>query len=301
MISIIVSTYNREKYLGSCLDSLAKQNFDKDLYEIILVNNNSKDNTEAICKDFSETHKDLKFRYIVERNQGLSYARNTGIKAASGSIILFIDDDAFALPDYLTEIYGFFVEYPDAKAIGGRIIPRFESARPAWMSKFLMPLLASLDMGDKMRSFPFNRYPIGANMGFTKSIFEKYGYFNTDLGRKGELLEASEEKEIFSKLHSDHETIYYLPNACVYHIIPDQRLTRKFIRHQAEGIGYSEWKRVRMKGRKAIMMKIFNEIFKWMASLLLFCYYLVILQPPKGLMIVMFRYHVTSGFLRRKR
>jgi glycosyltransferase involved in cell wall biosynthesis len=300
VISVVISTYNREKYLERCLESLAGQSFDKSAYEIVLVNNNSTDSTESIFRRIKEKHKNLNIRYIVEKSQGLSYARNTGIKVSSGDIILFVDDDAFAAPDYIRKIHHFFQGHPDVKAIGGKIVPQFETSRPVWMSKFLMPLVASLDLGKRIRPFPTTRFPIGANMGFSREIFERYGYFNVNLGRKGSALEGGEEKDIFSKLKSDNVPIYYVSDACIYHIIPDNRLSLEFIKMQAEGIGISEWKRVRMRGRTAVLIRSFVEVFKWSASLVLFIYYLLTFQLSKGIMIVRFRYHVTAGFLKRE-
>ena len=84
MISIIICTYNREKYIGPLLESIAKNDYPKSEYEILLVDNNCTDNTHSICNMFAQQHADVKFRYVVEPEQGLSAARNKGIKEAKG-------------------------------------------------------------------------------------------------------------------------------------------------------------------------------------------------------------------------
>ena len=109
-ISVIVCTYNREKYLGESLQCLARQDLSKDLFEIVLVNNRSTDQTEQICKRFSEENHQLNFRYFTEEQAGLSYARNRGINESKGDLIVFLDDDAMADEQYLFEVRQFFLE-----------------------------------------------------------------------------------------------------------------------------------------------------------------------------------------------
>ncbi|OFX25523.1 MAG: hypothetical protein A2033_05000 [Bacteroidetes bacterium GWA2_31_9] len=299
-LSIVVCTYNREKYLEQSLNSLVNQSLDKKYYEIILVNNNSTDSTEAICNQFKNQNPELNFTYFLELNQGLSFARNKGIELSNGKIIVFLDDDAFASEKYLEEILIFFNENKNAAAFGGRIYPKFESQKPAWMSSFLMSLASVIDLGDEVKTFKYGQYPIGANMGIRKDIFEKYGVFDTKLGRVGKGMQGGEEKDIFYRIISNNESIYYLPNAWVYHIVPDVRLQNNFIRKQALGVGYSEKMRSKNIGQKEVLKSIIKELMKWIASIFLFLYFSLIFQFPKGQMIIKFRYWVSIGFLYEK-
>ncbi|MCX6233235.1 MAG: hypothetical protein NT175_00710 [Bacteroidetes bacterium] len=149
-----------------------------------------------------------------------------------------------------------------------------------------------------MKPFTYHKFPIGANMAFRKYIIDKYGDFNTALGRKGDLLEGSEEKNLFNRLKSNKEKIYYLPEAIVFHIVSASRLSQRFIRMQAIGIGFSEWKRSYFEGNNAVVIKTSGEIFKWLASFILFFWYLITLEGIKGWMIVKFRFYVTLGYLK---
>ena len=91
-LSIIVPVYNVEKYLVECLDSvLVFQDVDANDYEIILVNDGSTDGSTEICENYAKMHDQIK--YIYQENQGLSVARNTGIRAAMGDYLLFLDSD----------------------------------------------------------------------------------------------------------------------------------------------------------------------------------------------------------------
>src|SRR6185437_5653001 len=185
MISVIICTYNREKFILMTLECLAIQNFPIKDFEIIIVNNKSTDGTKAICENFIKKHPDLNTNYVEEYNQGHSFARNRGIKEAKGEILTFLDDDAFAVPGFLKAINVFFLKNPSVDAIGGKVVPEFETGKPNWMSPYLLPLVAALDMGKSVKEFKGKGFPVGANMSFRKSVFEKFGVFNSDLGRKG--------------------------------------------------------------------------------------------------------------------
>ena len=83
-ISVVVCTYNREKMLPECLDSLANQRANKNLYEVIVVDNNSKDNTSKVANEFVTKYSN--FKILFEQNQGLSHARNLGLKEAKDRV-----------------------------------------------------------------------------------------------------------------------------------------------------------------------------------------------------------------------
>ena len=98
LISVIVPTYNVEKYLNKCVTSLINQTYVN--LEIILVNDGSTDNSGSMCDDFAKN--DSRIRVIHKKNQGLGMARNTGIENATGDYICFIDSD-----DYVSALYYF--------------------------------------------------------------------------------------------------------------------------------------------------------------------------------------------------
>jgi glycosyltransferase involved in cell wall biosynthesis len=95
-ISVVICTYNREKFIGEALNCLAKQTLQREQFEIIVVDNRSTDNTAAIVKKFISDHPELQVRYTMEPNKGLSFARNRGMQEARASIITYIDDDTEA-------------------------------------------------------------------------------------------------------------------------------------------------------------------------------------------------------------
>ena len=101
LISIIVPIYNVYPYLQLCLERIENQTYPH--FEVLLINDGSRDNSKDICLEFAE--RDKRFKYIEQKNAGLSAARNTGILNATGEFITFIDGDDFVEPNYLEELY----------------------------------------------------------------------------------------------------------------------------------------------------------------------------------------------------
>lgn len=106
-ISIIVPVFNVEKYLSKCIESLVKQTYKN--IEILLINDGSQDNSLNICKEWEK--KDGRIKVFSQRNQGLSEARNTGIKNAKGNYICFVDSDDLVLSDFIEILYYLIKKY----------------------------------------------------------------------------------------------------------------------------------------------------------------------------------------------
>lgn len=297
-LSIVVCTYNREKYIEKCMQHCYNQTLNKSDYELILVNNNSPDNTEELCLKFKESHPDLNMVYVNEKNQGHTWARNRGITESSGKIISFLDDDAFVYPDYAENLVSYMNENPEVRGIGGRIYPVYEDfEEPVWMNKYLLTMVAALNKGENVVPFKGNKFPIGANMAFKWDTFVKYGLFNVELGRRGSGLEGGDEKELAIRLKRDNQKLMYLPNVKADHIIPYKRVEMWYIKGLAVGIGHSEQRRLKNEPFSETFKKIISELIKIGGTLILAFVYLLKNQWPKGWMLIKFRYWITTGFL----
>ena len=99
IISIIVPVYNVAEYLPKCIDSIRKQI--EQNWELILVDDGSKDGSGEICDNYTY---DSRIRVIHKCNEGVSSARNVGLKLAKGKYICFIDSDDWVEPDYLSSM-----------------------------------------------------------------------------------------------------------------------------------------------------------------------------------------------------
>lgn len=300
-LSVIICTYNRDKYIYNALKSVAENDFPKASYELLLINNNCTDNTAAECQRFAADFPDVDYCEFVETNQGLSYARNRGIKESRGEALIFLDDDAFVQKDYLHQLHQFLEKYPDAMAWGGKISPIFETGEaPKWLSKWTYSWVSAIDKGREVVLFSSSNkkdYPIGANMGIRRQVFEECGYFNVALGRSKKNMMGGEEKDIFDKIASAGHKIYYFPNIDVSHVIPPQRVTLDFIRRMGFGVGKSEQMRTKALSRKRFFRRLLSEGVKWGATLLLWVYYTILAKPAVANALVIFRFHVTKGLL----
>lgn len=230
MISVIICTYNRSRILPATLNSLAQMAVPPDLrWEVIVVDNNSHDDTAEVVADFARTSK-LRVRYLFERKQGLSNARNRGILEAAGEVIAFTDDDVVVDRLWLAEL-GKALQSFECIAVGGKIIPVWNTPKPDWFYDerpySLGNAIVHFDMGDTARLIRLiTQTPFGANMAFRREAFAKYGLFRTDLGRINDVLMMGEETEFFRRLMDAGEVVAYTPNAIVRHPVEEIR-TRK--------------------------------------------------------------------------
>ena len=298
MITLIICTYNREKYIGPLLDSIAKNDYPPSDYEIVLVDNNCTDNTRGVCEQFAVAHPEIIFRYVVEPEQGLSAARNKGIKEAKGEIIIYVDDDALVDVDYIRIYAEHFASHPETMAAGGPIEPLYETEEPKWMSPYTKALLTAwMNYGDNVREYPNGRYPGGGNAAYRKVVFDKVGLFNTELGRKGSALLASEEKDIFDKMHALGMQVLYLPTPVLHHIIPQAKLEEDYFNRLTLQIGRSERMRTRAISKGKYLKRLLSEGVKWGGTLVLLAIYTLQGHPMKGWKLVLFRRNVTKGLL----
>ena len=298
MISIIICTYNREKYIRPLLESIVKNDYPTTDYEIVLVDNNCTDNTHGVCEQFAAAHKEVAFRYVIEPEQGLSAARNKGIKEAKGDIIIYVDDDALVDTDYIRQYAEHFATYPETMAAGGPIEPLYETKEPSWMSPYTKALLTAwMNYGNQVREYPNGRYPGGGNAAYRKEVFDKVGLFNTELGRKGNLLLASEEKDIFDKMKVLGMKVLYLPTPVLHHCIPQAKLEEDYFNRLTLQIGRSERMRTRAISKGKYLSRLASEVVKWGGTLALLCIYTLQGHPMKGWKLVLFRMNVTKGLL----
>ena len=243
-LSIIICTYNRAIKLKDALLSISRAvkppNMD---VEIILVNNNCTDNTQEVIKQFSDTEV-FNTISVKEINQGISYARNSGIEKSSGEILAFIDDDIIMHDGWMKAINNAVNNYPDYKAFGGRILPTYDFILPTWLKKgpYLKiggPICAH-DYGECIVPYGRDMYmPNGANMIFHKEVFQKYGLFNTKVGRIGNNLLSGEDTDLFQRIQKNRESILYVGNAVLYHPIEECRATDSYFHEWYFAVGRS--------------------------------------------------------------
>lgn len=100
-ISIVIPVYNVEKYLSRCLDSILDQSYTD--YELLLIDDGSTDSSGKICKQYAEQHANITM--VHKKNEGLGFARNSGLKLVQGKYVMFVDSDDYLEPDMLSNLW----------------------------------------------------------------------------------------------------------------------------------------------------------------------------------------------------
>ncbi len=219
IISVAVCTYNRSNYLGKCLYSLVHQkDVDSKDYELLVIDNNSTDETKQIVAEYKNNYPSIKIYYYLEPKIGLSHTRNRAIKEAHSEYIAYIDDDGIAYPDWIYQIIEFTHKYPHICAFGGPSYRYAEIPIPKWAP----PDYGSRYLGEKEKEVKTGI--IGRNMMFKKSLLEKFGGFNPNLGMIGNVMKYGEEDEIFIKMIEQNLPIMYSPHIKIKHLLQNYKL-----------------------------------------------------------------------------
>jgi glucosyl-dolichyl phosphate glucuronosyltransferase len=228
-ITVILCTYNRCQSLPKALESVAASELPPSVgWEVLVVDNNSKDQTCEVVKGFCGNYPG-RFRYLFEPKQGLSQARNAGIREARGEILAFMDDDVTVEPTWLQTLTA---NLHDGEWVGagGRILPERTFSPPRWLAlegpNSLGGTLAFLDLGPVAGEL--TEPPYGTNMAFLKAVFEECGGFRTDLGRTGDGLMGGEDTEFGQRLVGAGKRLRYEPSAVVYHPVVEERLKKEY-------------------------------------------------------------------------
>lgn len=293
-ISLVIPTHNRSGELLRELESVVGQDLPSDEWECVVVDNNSTDDTGVRFAEFAARHPECALRLVRETGPGVSYARNRGLREARAPWVAFIDDDERINPGFLRAYVELFESHPEAVVAGGRILAEYPSGRPAWMSHYVeMPIANPMDFGDQVRTFPVGRVPGGGNMAFRREALAPYGGFDPSLGRvNGELI-GGEENDLFERLLAGGETIWYVPGAVMWHIIPPRKLTRDYFRRLSYNVGVSQ--RLRAQIHHRVAKTLLMELFKWGATLLLCC----TMAPRKTVWLLRLRCGISRGLFRR--
>ncbi len=232
-VSIVLCTHNRAEQLRRTLGTLFAVDTPPGVeWDVIVVDNNSSDATRQVV-DACSRRTAPGVRYLFEPTQGISFARNAGVRAASGEVVAFIDDDVTIGAGWLTALYRAF---QDGRCIGvgGRIRAGWSSPKPAWYADAgpyrLMKGIAEYEHGDDPVQVGPDRPPFGGNMAFRRRAFELHGLFRTDLGRVGSRRMGGEDTEYGRRLMAAGEAIMYAPDAVVTHPVEPFKLRKAFFR-----------------------------------------------------------------------
>lgn len=245
-LSIIICTFNRADIITECLRSVENQNKFKKDFEVIVIDNNSSDTTKSTIFKFTTKHPN--FFYFFEPNQGLSYARNTGFKAAKADWVAYIDDDTRVFPDFVQRALWTIENYP-FDGFGGLAIPLYSTLKTKWLPQNLE--IFSMSDVSEPSLLPNDQFFYGYAMVFKKEVLIKMNGFPVDLGMSGNKIAYGEETMLQLKMRNAGFKLGYDPELKVHHLVGKHKLKlswhiRSAYAHGRDsyGIGFSKYSRI---------------------------------------------------------
>ena len=241
-VSVVIPTFNRARHLPAMLESVLDQDTHGFSFEVIVVDNNSTDNTAAVVSSL-QAPTGPRLLYVKEPQQGTFHARNAGIRHANAPIIAFTDDDVRVAPDWLQRIVETFRADPSLAFLGGPVLPLWDGRPPSWLTKENWSPLAVLDYGPT--SFQIGasdeRGLITANFSIRRDAFTRVGLFKTSLQLVKDTPGSMEDHEMVTRLSEAGELGRYVPSVITYTTIPTERLTKRYHRrwHMGHGRRYA--------------------------------------------------------------
>ena len=237
-VSVVLPTYNRSGDLEEAVNSALCQTEPADSYELIVVDNNSTDQTAELLEYLTSIHRG-RVRAITERTQGVSHARNAGIAAATAPIVAFFDDDVHVTPEWIATIRRTFQERADIDCIGGKVLPNWLAPPPRWLTRTHWAPLALQDLGDQpivvSSSNPLGL--ISANLACRRDLLERVGGFSPRFQRVKDGIGSLEDDEWIRRLWQSGGRALYVPDLVAYTAVPTSRLTRHYHRRWHSGHG----------------------------------------------------------------
>lgn len=253
LISVVVCTYNRAALLAQALETLGAQSLDPALYEILVIDNNSTDDTRATVERFAP-----RARHVLETAQGLSHARNRGWREARGTYVAYTDDDCKLLPGWLATARR-VIEQRAPAAFGGPYFAFYMTPKPAWFKDSY----ASHDQGDEARALGPGEYLDGGNVFVRRDVLDALGGFDPGLGMAGKRVAYGEETDLINRLRAadPDALVWYDPALYVLHLVKPQFMSLRWLVRQRFA-GGRDWYRLShgaapaSKSRRAVLQTL---------------------------------------------
>ncbi len=219
-IDIVIATYNRSGSLQKTLMSLIELQHPTDcIYEILVVDNGSKDNTKDMVQDMAQRFPN-RIQYLSALQNGKTYALNKALSTSSGDVMAMTDDDVVVEPNWLSVIAENFHD-ETLQCLTGRIIPVYREEKPSWYSPKLSTVMGEVDISPQR---VVTKLATGANMAVRRSVLEKIGGFGHYQGV------VNEDTIISHKLRDCGVHVVYDPQMIVYHYFQKEKFTLQYFK-----------------------------------------------------------------------
>lgn len=243
--TIAIPTYNGSSRLPELLKRLQNQtNTEHISWEILVVDNNSTDNTAELIKSYqADWHRPYQLKYTFEPQQGAAYARKRAVEEANSQLIGFLDDDNYPQPDWVAQAYAFAEKHPQAGAYASQIHPEWEVEPPANFKR-IAPFLAITERGNQPLLYQPSTKLLPPSAGL---VIRKQAWLDSVpkkailTGRASGNMLTGEDTEMLSYIQKAGWEIWYNPAMEIYHQIPHWRLKKEYLIPFFRGIGLSRY------------------------------------------------------------
>jgi glycosyltransferase involved in cell wall biosynthesis len=220
-LAIIICTYNRASILSECIEAIENQSITHNNYTLLIIDNNSKDNTYEVVSQFQKRYNNIE--YYKETNQGLSHARNRGANEAETEWLVYLDDDGLAHHNFVEEAFNCFKNY-SFDCFGGIYFPWHKYGKPQWLSSDFgrkTPLSDQITLINEAKLD-------GGIFAIKKSVLTDCGMFPTHLGMTGNQIAYGEETELQNKLIEKGYQLGFTPYWKMDHLVAKYKLSVKW-------------------------------------------------------------------------
>ena len=297
-MTVCVCTRNRNHYARNCLESLRIQSVGLDAFNVIVVDSDSAPDTAAELRDMVATLPNARLVRIDQ--PGLSLARNTAAREATGDFVAFIDDDAIAAPDWVEQIQRAVAEQqPPPAVLSGRTLPIWEAPLPGWWPPSLRGVLTITEWDGsgeyRTAEVPSNIGPYGVNLVLERRALLEVGGFAESLGRDGDRLLSDEDVHVAWMLQDSGRSARHDARIVVSHHIQAARLTPVWLLQRLYWQGVSTVATRRMLGQTD---QIWREFPRRLVVAVLFAPAALIPRSSIHLMAFRWRHAYASGYVR---
>jgi glycosyltransferase involved in cell wall biosynthesis len=265
-LDIVICTYNNAPLLDRVLSSLSAQRGADAPWTVLVVDNNSVDDTRAVVERHVERDDVPGLRSVTEPVQGLTPARLRGVRSTRAPFIAFVDDDCVLDEQWVASAIAFARAHPECGGFGGGVVPTYVEPPPPVLADYGWAF-AEQDLGDKPVTADCL---VGAGMVVNRAALQESGwitapYFADRIGAK---LVSGGDVEIALRLAGTGRALWYVPACRLQHVIPARRTTIPYLVRMTRGLGvaYSlahalTWRGSRRSWFRAALQDLVRSLF----------------------------------------